>query len=190
MMLLVFSLIYTEALAVETNSTKVEIIITISGMQETVASLEKSAQQITALTKSLSTKKEFTTKDHELITNLTLALNNNANAINKIATAIPSQFEKVEKGINNIIGTTSMRVQDVIRTSKDDFVDPTLQSIENKVLIFILIVSLLLFGLLWYGLWKIRMIVSTGSETVENIMKTVNSLQKVLEKIDTFERST
>jgi len=165
-----------------TNVNRIEVVVTIAGMQKTVNSIENTSQQIVALTKQLSNKKDFTNKDHEVIASLSEALNNNAHAINNIALALPQQFEKAEGGINNIIDTTVAGAQDVINTSKNDLIYPVLERIENRVLIFILIVSIVLFGLLWYGLWKINTIASTGSKTVENIMNTVKSLEVVLEK--------
>ena len=171
-----------------TTVNKVEIIVRVAGIQETVDSIEKSSQQIVALTQKISNKEDFTKKDHKLIANLTQALNNNANAINNIALAIPKQFEKVEDGIDNIIDTTAISVKDVIKNSKDNLVNPILERIENRVLILILIVSAVLFGLLWYGLWKIGNIASVGSETITNIMSTVKSLESVLEKMNRSEK--
>jgi len=171
-----------------TTVNKVEIIVRVAGIQETVDSIEKSSQQIVALTQKISNKEDFTKKDHKLIANLTKALNNNANAINNIALAIPKQFEKVEDGIDNIIDTTAISVKDVIKNSKDNLVNPILERIENRVLILILIVSAVLFGLLWYGLWKIGNIASVGSETITNIMSTVKSLESVLEKMNRSEK--
>lgn len=175
-----------EIIASEQNSTnvnRIEVIVSIAGMQKTVNSIENTSQQIVALTKELSNKQDFTNKDRKVIASLTEALNNNAKSINNIAIALPKQFEKAESGINNIIDTTVIGAQDVINASKKDLIDPLLGRIENRVLIFILIVSSVLFGLLWYGLWKIRTIASNGSKTVENIMNTVKSLESVLEKI-------
>ena len=139
------------------------------------------------LTKQLSTKGEFTSRDQELIVGLTKALNNNAEAINNIANALPKQFENVEGGVNNILDNARVNVEHVVRSSKTDLIDPTLSRIENRLLIFVLIITAILFGLLGYVFWKVRGIVSTGSETVENIMNTVKSLEKVLEKVNKAE---
>ncbi|MEE8588680.1 MAG: hypothetical protein V3S80_04970, partial [Sulfurimonadaceae bacterium] len=152
-----------------------------------VASIQKSSNQIVELTKQLSTKGEFTSRDQELIVGLTKALNNNAEAINNIANALPKQFENVEGGVNNILDNARVNVEHVVRSSKTDLIDPTLSRIENRLLIFVLIITAILFGLLGYVFWKVRGIVSTGSETVENIMNTVKSLEKVLEKVNKAE---
>lgn len=187
---LIFCLILfgaTHIAASDQNSTKtsrIEVIITVAGVQETVASIEKSSQQIAALTEQLSNKEDFTSKDHELITALTEALNNNANAINNIADALPKQFENTQSGINTILDTAMMNAEHVVSTSKNDLIDPTLSRIENRLLILVLVIAAVLFGLLWYGLWKVRAIVATGSDTVGNIMNTVKSLEKVLEKMN------
>lgn len=167
-----------------TSTSRIEIIITVAGVEETVASIEKSTAQIAALTKQLSDKEDFTTEDHELITALTKALNNNADAINNIAEALPKQFENAQGGINTIIDNARLNVQDVISSSKTDLIDPTLSRIETRLLILVLVIAAILFGLLWYGLWKVRSIVSTGSETVGNVMSTMKSLEKVLDKVN------
>jgi ATP/ADP translocase len=80
-----------------------------------------------------------------------------------------------------------VNVEHVVRSSKTDLIDPTLSRIENRLLIFVLIITAILFGLLGYVFWRVRGIVSTGSETVENIMNTVKSLEKVLEKVNKAE---
>ncbi len=170
-----------------TTTSRIEVIVTIAGVQETVASIQKSSNQIVELTKQLSTKGEFTSRDQELIVGLTKALNNNAEAINNIANALPKQFENVEGGVNNILDNARVNVEHVVRSSKTDLIDPTLSRIENRLLIFVLIITAILFGLLGYVFWKVRGIVSTGSETVENIMNTVKSLEKVLEKVNKAE---
>lgn len=167
-----------------TSTSRIEIIVTVAGVEETVASIEKSTAQIAALTKQLSDKEDFTTEDHELITALTKALNNNADAINNIAEALPKQFENAQGGINTIIDNARLNVQDVISSSKTDLIDPTLSRIETRLLILVLVIAAILFGLLWYGLWKVRSIVSTGSETVGNVMSTMKSLEKVLDKVN------
>lgn len=167
-----------------TSTSRIEIIITVAGVEETVASIEKSTAQIAALTKQLSDKEDFTSRDHELITALTKALNNNADAINNIAEALPKQFENAQGGINTIIDNARLNVQDVISSSKTDLIDPTLSRIETRLLILVLVIAAILFGLLWYGLWKVRSIVSTGSETVGNVMSTMKSLEKVLDKVN------
>lgn len=193
--LLFFSLILfasADAPASDQNSTatsRIEVVITVAGVQETVASIEKSSQRIAALTERLSNKEEFTAQDHALITALTKALNNNADAINKIADALPKQFEEVEGGINTILDKAKVNVQEVLSSSKSDLIDPTLSRIEKRILILVLVIAAVLFGLLWYGLWKVRAIVSTGSETVGNIMNTVRSLEKVLEKVNVPEKA-
>ena len=170
-----------------TTTSRIEVIVTIAGVQETVASIQKSSNQIVELTKQLSTKGEFTSRDQELIVGLTKALNNNAEAINNIANALPKQFENVEGGVNNILDNARVNVEHVVRSSKTDLIDPTLSRIENRLLIFVLIITAILFGLLGYVFWRVRGIVSTGSETVENIMNTVKSLEKVLEKVNKAE---
>ncbi len=171
----------------DTITNRIEVIITIAGVQETVASIEKSSQQIAALTQQLSNKEDFTSKDHELIAALTEALNNNAKAINNIADALPKQFENAQGGINNILESAVVGVKEVVSTSKSDLIDPTLSRIENRLLLLVLVIAAVLFGLLWYGLWKLRVIVSTGSETIGNIASTVTSLEKVLEKVNRSE---
>ena len=166
-----------------TEPSRIEVVITVAGMQESVDAITKSSNQLIVLTKQLSNKKEFSSEDQKVITDLAQALNNNAEAINNIATALPQQFEKVQGSAVNIVDTTKLAVQEVIKSSKSDFVDPTISSIENRVLVFVLIVAALIFGLLGFVFWKVRMIAATGSETVQNVMTTIKSLEKVLEKI-------
>lgn len=193
--LLFFSLILlalADALASDHNSTatsRIEVVITVAGVQETVASIEKSSEQIAALTERLSDKEDFTDQDHALITALTKALNNNADAINKVADALPKQFEEAQGGINALLDHAKVNVEEVLSSSKNDLIDPTLSRIESRILILVLVIAAVLFGLLWYGLWKVRAIVSTGSETVGNIMNTVRSLEKVLEKVNVPEKA-
>ena len=170
-----------------TTTSRIEVIVTIAGVEETVASIQESSNQIVQLTKQLSSKGEFTSKDQELIVGLTKALNKNAEAINNIAKALPKQFENVEGGVNHILDTAMINVKEVVSSSKTDLIDPTLSRIENRLLIFVLIITALLFALLGYVFWKVRGIVSTGSETVGNIMDTVKSLEKVLEKVNKTE---
>jgi len=171
-----------------TTTSRIEIVITVAGVQETVASIAKSSEQIAALTERLSSKEEFTTQDHELITALTKALNSNADAINKIADALPKQFEEAQDGINMLLDHAKVNAEEVLSSSKSDLIDPTLSRIEKRILILVLVIAAVLFGLLWYGLWKVRAIVSTGSETVGNIMNTVRSLEKVLERVNAPEK--
>lgn len=181
---------WAEGFAADDNSTKtsrIEIVITVAGVQETVASIEKSSQQIAALTKQLSNKEEFTTQDHELIMALSDALNNNADAINNIADALPRQFENAQGGITTLLESAVTGAKDVVSSSKNDLIDPTLSRIENRILILVLVIAAVLLGLLWFGLWKLRAIVSTGSETIANITSTVKSLEKVLEKVNKVE---
>ena len=166
-----------------TESSRIEIVITVAGMQESVDAITNSSQQLIVLTKQLSNKKEFSSEDQKVITALAQALNNNAEAINNIAKALPQQFEKVQGSAVNILDTTKLAVQEVIKSSKSDLVDPTLSRIENRVLTFVFIVAMLIFALLGFVLWKVRMIATTGSETVQNVMTTIKSLEKVLEKI-------
>lgn len=179
-----------QAATSDVNNTKIsriEVVVTIAGVEETVASIQESSTQIVQLTKQLSTKEDFTSRDQELIVGLTKALNNNAEAINNIAEALPKQFKNVEGGVNNILDTAMINVKEVVNSSKSDLIDPTLRRIENRLLIFVLIVAAILFGLLGYVFWRVRVIVSTGSETVGNIMNTVKSLEQVLEKVNKSE---
>ncbi len=172
-----------------TATSRIEVVITVAGVRETVASIQKSTEQIAALTERLSDKKDFTSQDQELISALTKALNNNADAINKIADALPKQFEEAQDGINMLLDKAKVNVREVVSSSKSDLIDPTLSRIETRILILVLVIAAVLFGLLWYGLWKVRAIVSTGSETVGNIMNTVRSLEKVLEKVNVPEKA-
>ncbi len=185
--LILFTALNAVASDVNSTTSRIEVIVTIAGVQETVASIQESSNQIVQLTRQLSSKGKFTTKDQELIVGLTKALNNNAEAINNIANALPKQFENVEGGVNNILDTAMINVKEVVSSSKSDLIDPTLRRIENRLLIFVLIVAAILFGLLGYVFWRVRVIVSTGSETVGNIMDTVKSLEKVLEKVNKTE---
>ena len=166
-----------------TQTSRIEVVVTVAGMQESVDAITKSSNQLIVLTKQLSNKKEFSSEDQKVITALAQALNNNAEAINNIATALPQQFEKVQGSAVNIVDTTKLAVQEVIKSSKSDFVDPTLSRIENRLLVFVLIVAALIFALLGFVFWKVRVIAATGSETVQNVMTTIKSLEKVLEKI-------
>ncbi len=166
-----------------TQPSRIEIIITVAGMQESVDAITKSSKQLIVLTKQLSNKKEFSSEDQKVITALAQALNNNAEAINNIATALPQQFDKVQGSAVNIVDTTKLAVEEVIKSSKSSFVDPTLSRIENRLLVFVLIVAVLILALLGFVFWKVRVIAATGSETVQNVMTTIKSLEKVLEKI-------
>lgn len=173
------------AVASDENNTvsRIEVVITIAGVEESVASIEKSSQQIAILTEHLSDKKAFTPKDHELISALTKALNNNAEAINRVAEVMPQEFEKAKAGVNSILDVAKVNVQEVVKSSKDELIDPTLSRIETRLLILVLVIAAVVFGLLWFGLWKLRAIVSVGSETIANIAGTVQSLEKVVEKV-------
>ncbi len=178
---------WTEGFAADDNSTKtsrIEIVITVAGVKETVASIQESSRQIAALSRQLSDKEEFTDKDHELIAGLTQALNNNANAINNIATALPQQFDEAQSGITTLLNTAMVNAKEVVDSSKNDLIDPTLSRIENRLLVLVIVIAAVLFGLLWFGLWKLNAIVSTGSQTIGNIARTVTSLENVLEKIN------
>ncbi len=166
-----------------TQPSRIEIVITVAGMQESVDAITKSSKQLIVLTKQLSNKKEFSSEDQKVITALAQALNNNAKAINNIATALPQQFDRVQGSAVNIVDTTKLAVEEVIKSSKSSFVDPTLYRIENRLLVFVLIVAALIFMLLGFVFWKVRVIAATGSETVQNVMTTIKSLEKVLEKI-------
>ena len=166
-----------------TQPSRIEIVITVAGMQESVDAITKSSKQLIVLTKQLSNKKEFSSEDQKVITALAQALNNNAEAINNIASALPQQFDKVQGSAVNIVDSAKIAVQEVIKSSKSNFVDPTLSSIENRLLAFVFIVSVLILGLLGFVFWKVRVIAATGSETVQNVMTTIKSLEKVLEKI-------
>jgi len=174
----------------EHNSTRVnriEVVITVAGMQESLRAIEQSSQHLAALTRQLSNKEEFTPKDQQLVTALTEALNRNAAAINSIADALPKQFKEAEAGINSIVDNAARNVQQTLSRSKSDLVDPTLSRIESRIFMLVLLVSLLLFGLLWYGFWKIRTIVSTGSQSIGNIADALKSLERVMEKVSPAE---
>lgn len=172
------------AAASESNATtaRVELVITVSGLEKTVAAIEQSSRQIALLTAHLSDKQEFTPQDRETVMALTAALNRNADAVNRVATLFPEQMEKAVSGVNGMLDTAKVNVQEVVKSSKTELVDPTLSRIESRLFILFVIVAALLFGLLWFGLWKLKGIVATGSETVENIMNTVQSLERVVEK--------
>lgn len=179
------------AVASDNNSTvgRIEVVITIAGVQETVASIEKSSRQIATLTEHLSDKEAFTEKDHELISALTKALNNNAEAINRVAEVMPQEFEKAKAGVNSILDVAKVNVQEVVKSSKDELIDPTLSRIETRLIFLVLVIAAVVFGLLWFGLWKLRAIVSVGSESIANIAGTVQSLEKVVEKVQQSESS-
>ena len=192
--LLIYSLLLlasANAAASDQNRTathRVEVIITVAGVQDTVASINETSRQIAALTQRLSDKGDFSPEDHEVIAALTQALNHNADAVNNIAGALPKQFENAQGGINDLLENARVNVQEVVTASKDGLIDPTLSRIENRVLLLVLLVAAVLFGLLWYGLWQVRSVVSAGSETVENVMNTVQSLEKVLDKVAKSEK--
>jgi len=182
--LLLSNMLY--ALSVEHNQTqesRVEIIITVAGMQESVDAITKSSQQLITLTRQLSNKKEFSSEDQKVITALAQALNNNADAINNIAQTLPNQFDQLEGGAINLLQNTQQSVEAVIKSSKNDLIDPTLSRIENRLLIFVVIIGVLIFALLGFIFWRVQVIAATGSETVGNIMSTIKSLEKVLEKV-------
>ncbi len=167
-----------------TNTSRIEIVITVAGVKETVASIQESSRQIAALSRQLSDKEEFTDKDHELIVGLTQALSKNADAINNIATALPKQFDEAQSGITTLLNTAMVNAKEVVESSKNEVIDPTLSRIENRLLVLVIVVAAILFGLLWFGLWKLNAIVSIGSETIGNIARTVTSLENVVEKIN------
>jgi len=88
----------------ETNTTdRIEIIITVSGMQESISAINESSQQLITLTQRLSAKEGFNREDQEVIAQLATALNNNADAINNIAKALPQQFESAQGRINILL---------------------------------------------------------------------------------------
>lgn len=183
---------WTEGFAADDNATKtsrIEIVITVAGVKETVASIQESSRQIALLSRQLSDKEEFTDKDHALIAGLTQALSKNADAINNIATALPKQFDEAQSGITTLLNTAMVNAKEVVESSKSEVIDPTLSRIENRLLVLVIVVAAVLFGLLWFGLWKLNAIVSTGSETIGNIARTVTSLENVLEKINKAEES-
>jgi len=190
--LYIYLLLFTSlaAAASDQNSTRVnrvEVVITVAGMQESVRAIEQSSQHLAALTQQLSNKQDFTPKDQQLIVALTEALNRNAAAVNHIADALPKQFKEVEAGINTIVDNAAVNVQQVLSRSKSDLVDPTLSRIESRILMLVLLVSVLLFGLLWYGFWKIRTIVSTGSKSIGNIADALKSLERVVDRVSAAE---
>jgi len=170
------------AAASDQNATRVnriEVVITVAGMQESVRAIEKSSQHLAALTQQLSNKQDFTPKDQQLIVALTEALNRNAAAVNHIADALPKQFKEAEAGINTIVDNVAVNVQQVLSRSKSDLVDPTLSRIESRILMLVLLVSVLF--------WKIRTIVSTGSKSIGNIADALKSLERVVDRVSAAE---
>lgn len=186
-LLLITSLAAADTEQNGTRVNRIEVVITVAGMQESVQAIEKSSQHLAALTKQLSNKEEFTPKDQQLIVALTEALNRNAAAVNNIAEALPKQFKEAEAGINTIVDNAALNVQQTLSRSKSDLVDPTLSRIESRIFMLVLLVSALLFALLWYGFWKMRTIVSTGSESIGNIADALKSLERVMDKVSPTE---
>ncbi|MDX1296236.1 MAG: hypothetical protein R3302_08210 [Sulfurimonadaceae bacterium] len=177
----------------ETNTTqthRIEVTVTVAGMQETANSIQQTSQQVAALTERLSEKKEFTEEDHKLISELTNALNNHAVAVNNIANALPKQLEEIQGSAISILDHATGNVQQVVTTSKTDLVDPTLDRIQTQVLVFIILLGAILIGVIWFGLWQIRSIVATGSETISNITQTMKSVEKVVDKVNRAEERT
>lgn len=190
--LLISLMLFASVAIAETNSTqthRIEVTVTVAGMQETADSIQQTSQQVAALTERLSEKKEFTEEDHKLITELTNALNNHAVAVNNIANALPKQLEEIQGSAIGILDHATGNVQQVITTSKTDLVDPTLDRIQTQALVFIVLLGTILIGVIWFGLWQIRSIVATGSETISNITQTMKSVEKVVEKVNKTEDS-
>ncbi len=188
---LVISLMLLASVATaETNTTqthRIEVVVTVAGMQETADSIQQTSQQVAALTRRLSEKKEFTSEEHQLIAELTNALNNHAVAVNNIANALPKQLEEIQGSAISILDHATGNVQQVVTTSKTGLVDPTLDRIQTQVLVFIVLLGVVLIGVIWFGLWQIRSIVATGSETISNITQTMKSVEKVVERVNRSE---
>jgi hypothetical protein len=185
-------LFFASAASAETNSTaqhRIEVTVTVAGMQETADSIQQTAQQIATLTERLSDKKEFTPEDHELIAALTEALNRNAAAVNAIAAALPKQLDQIRGSADTVLDHAALNARKVITSSRSDLVDPALDRIRNQVLLFIFLLGGVLVGVIWFGLWQIRSIVAAGSETIGNITKTMQSVEKVVEKVNRNEES-
>jgi hypothetical protein len=191
--LLYISLLLSASLAAaasdqnSSRANRIEVVITVAGMQESVRAIEKSSQHLAELTRQLSNKQDFSPKDRQLIAALTDALNRNAAAVNNIADALPKQFKEAETGINTLLENAAVNVQQTLSRSKSDLVDPTLSRIESRVVMLVLLVFALLFGLLWYGFWKVRTIVSTGSKSIGNIADALKSLERVVDKVSPAE---
>ena len=190
-LLLLLSLLVTiSAAPLENNTTsvhRIDVTLTVAGMQESAASIEQTARQIALLTERLSDKKSFTPEDHRLITALTEALNRNAAAVNNVANALPTQLKAVQESTTGILDHAAGNVQQVVAASRSELIDPTLDRIETQMLLFILLLGAVLIGVIWFGLWQIRRIIATASETIGNITKTMHSVEKIVEKVNASE---
>lgn len=189
---LLLTLLYTAPLSAETNTTtthRIDVIVTVAGMQETAASVEQTARQIATLTERLSDKKEFTPEDHALIASLTEALNRNADAVNAVASALPKQLEQIQGSATGILDHAALNAQTLIQSSRTELVDPSLDRLRNQLLLFIVLLGGVLVGVIWFALRQIRGIVAAGSETIGNITKTMQAVEKVVEKVNRSEES-
>lgn len=189
---LLFSVIFASALHAESNTTathRIEVTVTVAGMQESAASIRQTAQQIATLTERLSDKQEFTEEDQRLIAALTEALNRNAAAVSAIAAALPQQLEQIQGSADGILDHAALSAQRVISSSRSELLDPALDRLRNQLLLFILLLGGVLVGVIWFGLRQIRAIVDAGSETIGNITKTMQAVEKVVEKVNRSEES-
>lgn len=185
-----FLSLFALLLFAENNTTadhRIDVIVTVAGMQETARSIEQTSRQIAELTRHLSDKASFTPEDHRLIAALTEALGRNADAITKMADILPKELDQLQSSANNVLDHAAINVKQVVAASRTDLIDPTLERIQTQVLIFVIGLGIVLFGVVWFALWQLRSIVSTGSETIANITKTMHSVEKVVEKVNRSE---
>lgn len=191
--ILLTSLVFiASATSVDANTTKthrIEVTVTVAGMQETADSIRQTSQEIATLTEKLSNKEDFTEQDREHITALAAALTKNAEAVNRIADALPNQLQEIQGSAVNLIDQAATDAQKVVTTSKTELIDPMLDRIQTQVLIFIALLGLVLVGVIWFALWQVRSIVATGSETISNITQTMKSVEKVVERVNRAEDS-
>jgi len=173
--------------AADSNTTlthRVEVVVTVAGMQESAEAIEQTAREIAALSERLSTKRDFTESDRHVIAELSRALSRNAEAVNAVAHALPSELDRVQNGASALLDQATESAARIAAASKREIVDPTLDRIRNQVLLFLLLTGGILAGVVWYALRQIRSIAATGSQTVGNIQKTMASLEKVVEKVN------
>ena len=185
--ILILCLLVFVSLFAENNATslhRVEVIVTVAGMQESAEAVRTTAREIAVLTRKLSERSDFSAEDREHIDALSRALERNAAAVEKIADVLPAELSRLQNGAGDLLDRAEQNAHRVVVASKQQLVDPTLERIRTQFLLFIALLALLLFGLVWYTMRQLRRVVETGSETVENIRKTMASVEKVVDRVN------
>ncbi len=184
--ILIFWLLAFVSLFAENNATslhRVEVIVTVAGMQESAEAVRATAREIALLTRKLSERSDFSAEDRKHIDALSRALERNAAAVEKVADVLPAELSRLQNGAGDLLDRAEQNAHRVVVASKQELIDPTLERIRTEFLLFIALLALLLFGLVWYAMRQLHRVVETGSETVENIRKTMASVEKVVDRV-------